>query len=156
MLLPGILGALYSAVAAALMHYETTTPPRHLRMADAARWIAAAEVALGEDKGAIIAAIAEAQDDFLIDKVNDEPLMTRLKAMTREREFNDYVSVLFVSLDRETYKGLPQTPSSLSKLLKHLAPAMAKAGLHVEFLAKDKRGRRVRIWSDPDLGGLPL
>ena len=40
-ILPSVLSALCSAVAHALRTYDTIDPPRHIRMADAARWISA-------------------------------------------------------------------------------------------------------------------
>lgn len=154
-LLPGILGALYNAVAGALQNVDKVDPPRHLRMADAARWIKAAEPALGVEVGTIVDAIAKAQDDFIIEKVNEEPLVTMLRIVCRSRPFEGYVLELFAEFrnhnDAVSERSLPKTPSHLSNQLKRMRPAMAKTGVHVEFLEKDRRGKRVKIWIDGPL-----
>jgi hypothetical protein len=153
-LLPGILGALLDAVSYALRVYDDIDPPRHLRMADAARWIKAAEFGLDEKPGAIIDAIAGAQHDFVVDRVNDDPLVMKLRAITRQKPFEDYVGELFVRIVEEQGgmpdRNLPRSPSQLSNQLVRMRPAMEKAGLIVEFLAKDRKGRKVRIVSAPD------
>jgi hypothetical protein len=53
---PGILGTLLSVVSAALRNEATTVLPRMPRMADFARWVTAAEPALGWESGAFLAA----------------------------------------------------------------------------------------------------
>ncbi|TGV08749.1 bifunctional DNA primase/polymerase [Mesorhizobium sp. M8A.F.Ca.ET.173.01.1.1] len=158
-LLPGILGALYDAVSYAIRNYDTVDPPRNLRMADAARWIAAAEVGLDEKPGAVIEAIAQAQHEFVVERVQDDPLFMKLRALTRRAPFEGYIGDLFAELvdnqNRAFEKGLPQTPSNLSNQLARMKPAMAKAGVTVEFLGKDRRGKKIRISSAPDDSGPP-
>lgn len=157
-ILPSILGGLYEAVSHALQTFDDTEPPRHLRMADAARWIKAAETALGEEPGAIIEAIATAQHEFVVDRVNDDPLVMKLRAITRTDPFVGYIGDLFARIvdheDRAFERGLPQSPSRLSNQLDRMRPAMAKAGVIVEFLEKDRRGRMIRV-SSSDSMGLP-
>lgn len=151
-MLPSILTELYDGVAYALLRSDEVEPPRHLRMADAARWIKAAEEALGVQPGAIIDAITVAQNEFVIDRINDDPLVMVLRAITRRGPFEGYVGDLFTRIaeiqERSSEKGLPQSPSRLSNQLDRMRPAMAKAGVTVEFLSRDRRGRRVRILSD--------
>ncbi|MER9680368.1 bifunctional DNA primase/polymerase [Mesorhizobium sp. M0184] len=151
-MLPLILAELYDGVAYALLTSDEVEPPRHLRMADAARWIRAAEEGLGEQSGAIIDAIALAQNEFIIDRVNDDPLVMALRTITARGPFEGYVGDLFVRIaeiqERSPDRGLPQSPSRLSNQLDRMRPAMAKAGVMVEFLGKDRRGRRIKISSD--------
>ncbi len=94
--LPGVLGALYDAVAHALREFDDIEPPRHLRMADSARWISAAEGGLGEEAGAIVDAIAAAQDEFFIEQVNDNALVVALRRVAGPLGYEDYVGGLFV------------------------------------------------------------
>lgn len=149
-MLPGVLGALYDAVAHAIRTFDETEPPRHLRMADAARWIKAAEGGMGEKPGAIIDAIAVAQNEFVVDRVNDDPLVVALRRIVGPLPFEDYIGELFVKIieqhDARHHRGLPKSPSALSAQLKRLRPAMAKAGIKVEFLGRGNKGSRVRIW----------
>jgi hypothetical protein len=147
--LPGILGALYDAVAHALQEFSNIEPPRHLRMADSARWIRAAEGGLGEDAGAIIDAIATAQDDFFIERINDDPLITALRRLVGPLGYEDYIGELFVKIieqdDAKHHRSLPKSSSQLSNQLVRMRPAMEKAGIAVELLPKDRKGRKVRI-----------
>lgn len=159
-MLPGVLGALYDAVAHALREYDNIEPPRHLRMADAARWISAAEEGLGEEPGTIIDAIAIAQNEFVVDRVNDDPLVLALRKIVRPLGFEGYVGDLFAELvdkhDAVHHRSLPKSPSHLSSQLVRMRPAMAKAGIKVEFLAKDRKGRKVSIrFVEPDEAGAP-
>lgn len=151
-LLPGILGALYETIAKGLDNFATTEPPRHLRMADAAKWIKAAESALKLTNGSLIDAITIAQDDFVIEKVNEEPLVTILRLVCRSGPFEGYAVELFSELkerkDTVPEHTLPRTPSQLSNQLKRMRPAMAKVGVFVEYLGKDRKGMRIRVSLD--------
>lgn len=145
-MLPSVLGVLYDAVAMALRDFTTIAPPMQLRMADAARWIKAAEPALGLD-GSLIDAIVAAQSEFVVDRVNDEPLVVQLREIAARGPFEGHIGDLFKKLDPDA-PGLPRTPSRLSHHLRRLAPAMAKAGVQVTLVDRDRRGQRVRITSD--------
>lgn len=153
-MLPGVLGALYDAVAHALREYSTIEPPRHLRMADAARWIGAAEEGLGEEVGAVISSIDVAQNEFVVDRINDDPLVLALRKVVRPHGFEGYVGELFAEIvemhDAVHHRSLPKSPSHLSAQLTRVRPAMAKAGIRMEFLGKDRKGSKIRIWlEDP-------
>lgn len=156
---PAILGALYDAVSCALRNYDETATPLGLRMADAARWVASSEAALGFSSGAMIDAIASAQEALFIERINDDALVIAIREVLtipgRNREFNGYVGELFKSFDPTRDKALPKTTQQLSKSLVRLRQAMAKTGLHVEFMPKDKRGRKIRIWSSIELDAQP-
>ncbi|GLK69786.1 bifunctional DNA primase/polymerase [Hansschlegelia plantiphila] len=152
-ILPGLLGVLYDAVSAALRNLASVEPPRHLRMADAARWIKAAEPALSLE-GELIGSITEAQNEFVLERINDDPLVMKLRGLAvrralegKEGPFVGYVADLFTAFG-EASKGLPPTPSRLSHTLKRLRPAMEKAGVTVEFLPRDRAGQKVRVTVD--------
>ncbi|WP_196108535.1 bifunctional DNA primase/polymerase [Brucella intermedia] len=148
-ILPGILGSLYEAVAHALRTFDDTEPPRHLRMADAARWIKAAEGDTGEQPGALIDAIFVAQNEFMVERVNDDALVMMLRRIAEPLLYEGYIGDLYRRIveqdDARHYRSLPKSPSHLSSQLIRMRPAMAKAGIKVEFLGKDRRGRKVRI-----------
>lgn len=154
-ILPGLLGALYNGVAHALREYDNIEPPRHLRMADAARWIKSAEEGLGEKPGAIIDAIAIAQNEFVVERVNDDALVLALRTIIGPLGFEGHIGDLFVKIigldDAKHQRSLPKTPSQLSGQLKRLRPAMAKAGIKVEFVGRDRKGSKVSIrFAEPD------
>jgi hypothetical protein len=147
-LLPGLLGALYDAVAHALKNYNKTETPQTLRMADAAQWIAAAEGGLPVEPGEILTAIEETQTELMVETVMNDPLVMALLRLTTARPFEGTVGQLFAELHEEFPDGnrhLPKLPAHLSSSLKRQETALAKVGVLVEFVAKRKIGRIVRI-----------
>lgn len=142
---PRILGALYEGVAAALKNRETMEAPKGLRMADAALWIAAAEPAFGFELGSLVAAVKEAQDEVFIERVNDDAVVIRLRRLVDLKPFEGFVATLFERFAESGDRNLPKTPSTLSKHLIRLAPAMAKAGMVVEFGEKTRFGKRIWV-----------
>ena len=96
--------------------------------------------------------LTAAQNEFVVERINDDPLVMRLRAITRGRPFEGYVGELFLEItldqDRVLERGLPRSPSHLSKQLDRMRPAMAKVGVIVEFLGRDRGGRRIKISSD--------
>ncbi|MDP3402004.1 MAG: hypothetical protein Q8R97_12875, partial [Brevundimonas sp.] len=157
---PALLGALYDGVAAALANLANVEPPRNLRMADAAHWIAASERGMGIEEGAIIRAITTAQEDLVVERVSEDSLVLaivdRVKAADG-RQWEGTVGELLNAI-RTAYENdrhLPRSPSQLSAVLKRLRPAMAMAGVHVTFLEKDRRGRRLKISVGEEWDGVP-
>ncbi|MGX5709267.1 bifunctional DNA primase/polymerase [Brucella lupini] len=148
-MLPGILGALYDAVAHALRTFDDTEPPRHLRMADAARWVKAAEGGIGEQSGALIDAIFVAQSEYMVERINDDALVMMLRRIAEPLAYEGYIGDLYRKIveqdDARHYRSLPKSPSQLSSQLTRMRPAMAKAGIKVEFFGKDRGGRKLSI-----------
>jgi hypothetical protein len=151
---PRILGALYDLISAALRHHSDVEPPRDLRMADAAHWIAGAERGMDITPGKLIATISEAQSDLFVDRVNDEAVVIRIRTILSKIKgpFEGYLGTLFTDLDVSQDRSLPKSASALSKLLRRLAPAMKKAGLVVEFHEKDRKGKCVWIGTPEQVG----
>ncbi|MHA6689443.1 bifunctional DNA primase/polymerase [Devosia sp. A449] len=151
-ILPGVLGCLYDAISSALRTFDAVEPPRHLRMADAARWIKASESGLGQEPNALIDAIATAQRDFVVDRINEDPLVVRLRNIAQRQTYEGYIGDLFAEVIGEVGfslgRSLPKSPSQLSNQLKRMRPAMAQAGVIVEFLDKDRKGRQIRVSVD--------
>lgn len=154
-ILPQILGALYDSASTALRNLESTEPPRHLRMADAARWIKAATQNPGDNGSKYIDAISSAQSEMIIDRITDDALFMKLRGMARTQTFTGYIGDLFNAINDTGNRNLPQSPSRLSNQLTRLRPAMAKAGVKVEFLERDRRGQKIRISVEPDNLGPP-
>src|SRR5690606_24934965 len=117
------------------------------------RWIKAAENGLCQSPGAVIEAIASAQHDFVVDRINEDPLVVRLRSIAQRRSFEGYIGDLFAEVIGEVGlnlgRSLPRSPSHLSNQLKRMRPAMEQAGVLIEFLDKDRRGRRVKVSVDP-------
>jgi hypothetical protein len=150
-MLPAVLAALYASAAHALrwedqrnMHPEVF----QIRMIDSAKWITAAEPALGFETGTFARTLRSKMSETSNELVNNEPIVACLRTMVEDGPFLGTVMDVFGHCCGHHTNGLPQSPVSLSKLMKRLAPALEPTGLHVNFEEKTKVGRLVRIWMD--------
>jgi hypothetical protein len=108
-------------------------------------------------------AIMDAQDALFIERVNEEALVIALREVLTIPQlagtFEGRVGQLFKLLVGGGDRALPKSPQQLSLQLERLRPAMDKAGLHVELMNRDRRGRRIKVWSslepDPDANKRP-
>jgi Bifunctional DNA primase/polymerase, N-terminal len=147
--LPGILGRLYDIVGAALATIPKVTARNKLRMADTGRWLMACEPHTGLARGSFIKALLKAQDDVFVERAQSDVVVGKLLNLVDKEPFECTVQELFDHIApgyKEPTKNFPATPQHLSKHLARLKPAMAKAGLHFTWLAKTRKGRRIRIW----------
>jgi hypothetical protein len=150
-ILPFILGRLYDAVAHALKFTDKVEPPRSIRMADAAQWLVAAEPALGFIDGMIIKTLESAQTDMMTDRAVNDPLVVAILKVVEKspgRIFDDTIGKLLADIQEANDrfdKSLPPTPAHLSNALQRLRPMMARIGLAIEFGAKTRKGKNVRI-----------
>jgi len=147
--LPSFLGRLFDIVSIALRDESATEPPREIRMADAARWLKAAEPATGLRKGTLLKAIENSQTISVIDRVRENSVFRALdKMLEMKGPFNGGVGVLHdlltILMDQQD-RSFPKTASHLSTQLQRLRPAMAKAGILVELKHKGREGRTVSI-----------
>lgn len=114
-----ILGALCDALSLALRHRRNTEPPRSLRMADQARWVAAGEAAINVPQGALVKAIEEAQHLFIVDRINDDALVTRLgpyRQRSRSRDTWSSCSQRSTSSAATTFQGQPLSSRTSSNV----------------------------------------
>jgi hypothetical protein len=147
---PRILGALLDAVATALARMPTLQLVRLPRMADFARWIAAAEPALGWVPGEAIAAYRgnrAAAHELALD-ASSVALAVRALLDGRD-EWRGTATDLLAALNAtdevaRRHRGWPQTARALSGSLRRLAPDLRAVGLEVGF-ARTGRGRLVII-----------
>jgi hypothetical protein len=145
-----ILGALYDAVSLALREADSIPPRANIRMIDAARWIEAAEPALGLMRGDFARILEERQDDIAIERIGNEPIVAALESVVFSGPFYGSMRILHERIcDREYPKpGIPQGPAQLSKLLKRLAPELPRIGLHVRFEPRSKTAKPISVWKD--------
>jgi hypothetical protein len=147
--LPGLLGRLFDVVCVALRDEAKTPIPRGIRMADAARWISAAEPATGLPTGTLLKAIEHSQTLSLIDRIRENSLFRSLEQLLElQGKFDGLVGALhdtlMINIDRPD-RSFPRTASHLSTQLQRLRPAMAKAGIIVDLKHKGRDGRSVSI-----------
>lgn len=75
---PRILGILCKAISYVLQNFDKVEAPKSVRMADAAKWLTAAEPALGFPKDTMLNAIIDSQDDIVSESMYNNSLATAL------------------------------------------------------------------------------
>lgn len=139
-----ILGALLDAVSCALANLESTPAP-NIRMADFARWVNAAEPALGLNPGSFIDTYRDNRAGA-VQLTLENSLLTQPVQLLAEEGFEGSATELLDRLialageDTSKKRGWPTRPNLLSGQLRRLAPAFRRVGVDVEFV----RGRRIR------------
>lgn len=132
---PLLLGALCDAVSAAMRERHAVQLERLPRMADFARWVTAAEGALGWERGAFLAAYAgnqaEATELSLQGAVIGPPLLALLE---RQPHWEGTTSELLAALRLEAgegaqAQGFPRAANRLGGELRRLAPALRARGI---------------------------
>jgi hypothetical protein len=148
-LLPGLLGTLYDIVAAGLRNFESVAPPRMIRMADVAKWLEACEPGTEFPAGTLLPLLEQAQTDMVVDKIADLPLVMLLRKHLEHGPIEDTIGEIYIVLLLEKPKGdrtFPGSSSHLSKALKQLKPALAKADIFLEIGPHRREGRLIKIW----------
>lgn len=154
---PKILGLLLDAVSAALRHWPTTLLERAPRMADFARWVAAAERggALPWGMGEFLQVFSAAQESMAAQAVEADHLAQALLAMIAARNnepWDGTATELAATLQPHTQIIDPRRDAwitnarSLSARLRRLTPDLRKEGLFIDFERKGK-GRVIKIGS---------
>jgi hypothetical protein len=148
---PRILGALLDAVSSALHRLPTLQFARLPRMADFARWVTAAESALGWAPGEAMAAYAKNRAAAHVLAIDSSPVALAVRGLLDGRDewwgtATDLLAALTAQLDETTRRdrGWPQTARALSGSLRRLSPDLRAVGIQVEF-TRTGRGRTVTI-----------
>jgi hypothetical protein len=142
---PRLLGALLDAVSCALANIDKTATP-NLRMADFARWVTAAEPALGLEPGAFADAYRENRA---------QAVQVALEASIVAPWVQKLADVGFTGTASELLKTLstlagetepkkrewPNRPNVLAGQLRRLTPALRRVGVEVEFDRSSARDR---------------
>ncbi len=147
---PRIFGALLDAVSGALLNLDSTRLEGYPRMADFARWVTAAEPALGWPSGTFMAAYGgnqESANELALEaSVVARPLLELLEA---QADWEGSASELLDALEERVGEqgkrqhGWPKNARSLSGHLKRLSPNLRVVGWSVEHDRTSKK----RLWS---------
>jgi len=154
---PRLLGALLDAVSLALRREPEVVLDRRPRMADVARFIVAAEPALGVAPGLFM-------DSYLKNREAATSLALEASLLVGELQkwliqengtWKGTATVLLeklnlvVEADTKRLKAWPKSPSGLSNALRRLAPALRKTGIVVEF-GREESSRWISITKERD------
>jgi hypothetical protein len=155
---PSILGALLDAVSCALKNLPTVKLPSLPRMADFAKWVTAAEPALGWPAGTFLDVYHASQDDANDVALDAYAIVDPLRQLMKdEGRWEGKASELLFKLGQlagdKAIKAeyWPKRPNALSGQLKRLAPNLRKIGLNVTFGSAGRgkaKGRRIVIEAD--------
>jgi hypothetical protein len=135
---PEILGALLDATSLALANLDSTPVP-NIRMADFARWVSAAEPALGFEDGLTFShAYVMNRAGAVAVTLESSPLTTPVTLIANigfegtATELLDRLSGL-VSEEIRKQREWPKRPHTLSGRLRRLAPALRRVGIDIQF-----------------------
>ena len=145
---PRLLGALLDVVSRALANEPTVEVDELPRMADFARWTAAACPALGWDADELLRTYAENRAMANETTLDASPLVAPLRALD---VFEGSATELLAKLVEEVGEGAsrskawPKSPAALSGALRRLAPNLRRASppVVIEFDREGKAGRRI-------------
>jgi hypothetical protein len=144
-IMPGILGALYDALAHGLAHLKDVKLETLPRMADSAKWIAACAPAIGWDYTNWHTPFQESQDAG-VESVLDLSLPGKLLVSWFETyQGNDWLGLpselyhlLHEMVPEDKAKFFPSNPQSLSNTLRRVGPSLRARGINVGTTKKQK------------------
>jgi hypothetical protein len=147
---PRILGVLFDAIAGAIRNLPTTQLDRLPRMADAARWVTAAEEALGWELGTFMDAYDANREDAQVVVIESSVIGPAIVRLVREDGFSGTATALLALLNvsadekEQAAKDWPKSARSARGALDRIAPALRSLGYTVEF-DREAGGSRNRI-----------
>jgi hypothetical protein len=145
---PRVLGVLFDAASCALRNLPTTVLAESPRMLDFATWVEAGAPALGLEPGRFLRAyMANSRDastgilegSFVgqfIPRLGEQGFIGTATECLRKLE-------MIAGTEATRRRGWPATPRGLSGILRRLSPALADAGIVVEFQREGHDRRRL-------------
>ena len=152
-LLPGLLGALYDAVACALANIDKVVLPNPPRMADAAKWITAAESALGWKPGTFVDAHERAMGEAASAVVEGDPVALAIRNLAYEgtwQHFGRRTAREARPPENEKAakeKDWPRSPQGMASAMRRCAPELRAVGVDMVQDEEADRERRTRLWT---------
>jgi hypothetical protein len=148
---PRILGALLDVVSAALRNEQEIRLPRLPRMADFARWAAAAAPALGWTAEDFIESYSCNRSDAHEVALDASPVSAIIRALAdRVTAWTGTAAELLDELNRiadeaaRKAKSWPPTPRAFGSILRRLTPNLRAVGVEITFQDKRELGTRRR------------
>lgn len=159
---PAALGGLLDATVVGLARIDEVRLDRLPRLADHARWVAAAEPALGWSPGRYLAALEEARDGAIQSALETSPLTTPITDLAKDG-FTGTAAELLERLNGTVdesvtkRKSWPRSARALSGVLRRLAPDLRTIGVDVTWPPREGKARRrlVEVRTGPDFCGQP-
>jgi hypothetical protein len=149
--LPAILGGLYDAVSCALREWRRTVLASSPRMVDAARWVTAAEPALGWEPGSFVALYTARRDQAAKRAVEHDALASAVLELIEEHDYRLQPRKMLealtdlVGLEVKRQPFWPKTPRSLTSALKRVKPDLEQFGIRIDWGKGDERWIWIRV-----------
>ena len=152
--LPGILGALYTALSKAISNYRNVNLTTLPRMADFAKWVVAAEPALPWEPGTFLEAYEKNREGLVETSIAADPvalavitLINRASLVrdTWQGTATGLLEALKTMPDGITDRDCPGGANVLTRRLNRLAPSLAKIGIEVDTKRSTATGRKIVI-----------
>ena len=160
--LPGILGALFTAISYALAVLPEVNLVSKPRMADFALWACAAAPGLGFSPAAFLAAYSGNRAEAARETLAEDAVAAAIFALIDETADNtetgfwqgtckELLAQLeqFVNSDARKSRVWPKSARGLSSRLRRLVTFLAESGVEVRFCPKGNGGRRALTSNDP-------
>ncbi len=155
---PGILGALFNAVSAAIANVANVKLSTLPRMADVARWVTAAEPALGWKSGRFQEAYKGNRDVMANQVFESSAVAVALRRMIEKiRYWKGSASRLLADLNDDRWsnatvrraKGWPKSPAEMGTCVMEFAPNLRRLGVDVDR-GRTGKGRwwKLRVTDD--------
>jgi hypothetical protein len=149
---PGVLGALLDAASRALRDLAAVRLPSKPRMADFAKWVTAAETALGWSPGRFLSVYAANRREADELALECSPVAALVVALVEELgrwegTSGELLKVLNARVAEDVRKSRewPGTPRGLSGHLRRLAPNLRRVGVACQFPDREPGGDRRRV-----------
>jgi hypothetical protein len=149
---PKIFGALLTALSAAIRNADRVHIEEMPRMADFAKFMAAAEEGFGWEPGSFLEAYMDSHTRSMTDVAGNDPIVVAIsEALTSGGPIIDTTATKLLQklnnfVGHQRPHGWPRQPNHLTKALRRLAPAMRKMGFKVE-LDRVRDGNNVKLIS---------
>lgn len=147
---PRILAGLLDAVSAALKNLGTVDLPERPRMADFAKWVTAAEPALGWPEGAFLTSYATNRKSADQASVESNPVALAILKMSGEQpRWSGTMTELKTTLQNryphltDDPVGFPKQENKLSSAIRRLQPPLRRMGVSISFDRQGKSGERI-------------
>ncbi len=147
--MPRIFAGLLDAVSAALANLSTVQLTERPRMADFAKWVCAAEPALGWTQGAFMEAYAANRDSGDRATVEGNPVgLAILKLVQDDVRWSGTMTELKTTLRNryplltDDHYSFPRQENKLSAAIRRILPPLRRMGVEISFARQGQSGER--------------
>ena len=145
----GIFGALLDLFVKALAILPSVEIERPPRMTDFAHFGEAVYLGMGREQGTFLADYQRGREAAVSQSIEASPVASAVLELAQHGEFEGTVGHLLDRLDDFRPRGdtgWPKSAKGLADALRRYAPPLRLLGVAVEFEAKGRHGRKVRIY----------